>query len=296
MSAELGQGLSVLEHVLIEESSASCALGSQLVPGGRTARVHAVSARPLSDPNDCQGAGAAHAVTEEQAGPDPSGSPLVPNPAVPNGEKWFVTSGDVGDFLIVLARVARTGRVRPLSRGQGHPENARQGHVALDAHVGVLASRLQLRCRTRAGGGLRAGRPEVRTGQALVSRGAPDDCHPVPRRSGASAAKRRVGHPHATSLGAALPVTKSFRPPGGLDDRKHADSTTENAVNRAFARQVAADVDRSSDRKLLHARATKLSASETAGRVVDRAVQIFYGCMLGYAVGRLYRKVLGERI
>ena len=53
-------------------------------------------------------------------------------------------------------------------------------------------------------------------------------------------------------------------------------------------------------RKLVHAKAAmiKASASEAAGRVVDRAVQIFggRGYMREYAVERLYRDIRVDRI
>ena len=53
-------------------------------------------------------------------------------------------------------------------------------------------------------------------------------------------------------------------------------------------------------RKTLHAKAAlvKLSASEAAGRVVDRCVQIFggRGYMREYAVERLYRELRVDRI
>ena len=79
-----------------------------------------------------------------------------------------------------------------------------------------------------------------------------------------------------------------------------ADSAVEIALNRSFLHDVAREVDEDGDRKLVHAKAamTKLAASEAAGRVVDRAVQIFggRGYMRDYAVERLYREVRVDRI
>ncbi len=79
-----------------------------------------------------------------------------------------------------------------------------------------------------------------------------------------------------------------------------ADSAVEIATNRAFTYQVAAEADAGMPAKLVHAKASmvKLSASEAAGRVIDRAVQIFggRGYMREYAVERLYRDIRVDRI
>lgn len=79
-----------------------------------------------------------------------------------------------------------------------------------------------------------------------------------------------------------------------------ADSAVDIAVNRALLYDVAAQVDAGADRKLVHAKAAmvKLSASEAAGRVVDRAVQIFggRGYRRDFAVERLYRELRVDRI
>ncbi len=79
-----------------------------------------------------------------------------------------------------------------------------------------------------------------------------------------------------------------------------ADSAMEIATNRALVYQVASEADGGMDRKLLHAKAAmvKASASEAAGRVIDRAVQIFggRGYMREYPVERLYRDIRVDRI
>ena len=58
-----------------------------------------------------------------------------------------------------------------------------------------------------------------------------------------------------------------------------ADSVVDIATNRALVHQVAWEADRGLHRKQLHAKAAvvKLAASEAAGRVVDRSVQILGG-------------------
>ncbi|MGH2872586.1 MAG: acyl-CoA dehydrogenase family protein, partial [Solirubrobacteraceae bacterium] len=79
-----------------------------------------------------------------------------------------------------------------------------------------------------------------------------------------------------------------------------ADSACEIALCRTLTHQVAWEADNGVPRKLLHAKAAmvKLSASEAAGRVVDRAVQIFggRGYMRENPVERLYRDIRVDRI
>ena len=79
-----------------------------------------------------------------------------------------------------------------------------------------------------------------------------------------------------------------------------ADCAVDIAVNRAYTHQVAWEADHGVDRKTLHAKASiaKLSASEAAGRVVDRCLQIFggRGYDRSYPIERMYREVRVDRI
>jgi acyl-CoA dehydrogenase len=79
-----------------------------------------------------------------------------------------------------------------------------------------------------------------------------------------------------------------------------ADSVVDIATNRALVRQVAWEADHGLDRRLLHGKAAvaKLSASEAAGRVVDRALQIHggRGYMRENPCERLYRDLRVDRI
>jgi len=79
-----------------------------------------------------------------------------------------------------------------------------------------------------------------------------------------------------------------------------ADMAVEIMAAKSMVYRVAAEIDRGLDRKLVHARASavKLYASEMAGRVVDRALQILggRGYMRENPVERLYRDVRVDRI
>ena len=79
-----------------------------------------------------------------------------------------------------------------------------------------------------------------------------------------------------------------------------ADSATELFAARAALYEVARAIDAGVDRKVLHARASmvKLLCSETAGRIADRAVQVFggRGYMRENVAERMFRELRVERI
>src|SRR4030095_2716355 len=79
-----------------------------------------------------------------------------------------------------------------------------------------------------------------------------------------------------------------------------ADSLTELYAARAMTYETARSVDEGLDRQGLHARCSmaKLYASEMAGRVADRAVQIFggRGYMRENVAERFFRELRVERI
>jgi len=79
-----------------------------------------------------------------------------------------------------------------------------------------------------------------------------------------------------------------------------ADSLTELFGARSLTYETARAIDAGADVKVQHAQCSmaKLSASEMAGRVADRAVQVFggRGYMREYAAERFYRELRVERI
>src|SRR4051812_17740574 len=79
-----------------------------------------------------------------------------------------------------------------------------------------------------------------------------------------------------------------------------ADSATELFAARTMLYEVARSIDSGTDRKTLHAQASmaKLYCSEMAGRVADRAVQVFggRGYMRENVAERMYRELRVERI
>jgi acyl-CoA dehydrogenase len=86
----------------------------------------------------------------------------------------------------------------------------------------------------------------------------------------------------------------------GLVAAMLADSLTELFAARSLAYETARGIDRSADVKVAHAQCSmaKLYCSEMAGRVADRAVQVFggRGYMRENVAERFYREVRVERI
>jgi acyl-CoA dehydrogenase len=239
------------------------------------------------------------ALTEPDAGSD---TRAIATTAVPtagggfrlDGEKWFVTGGDVADFLLVLAAVEPGRRLTLFLMDTDRPgvEVRRQPRFS---QVHVLAH------------------PEIRLAGVEVGSGAvlgEVGCGFELARAWFTeerllAAARCVGAARrALQLAADWAETRvQFGQPIGdhqLVQAMLADGTVDVALARSLLYEVAGAADREPPEPLLHARAAmvKLAASEAAGRVADRAVQIFggRGCMREQPVERLYREIRRERI
>ena len=155
-----GAGLSVLEQVVVQDELGKLtnalwdtvwrpanplahATPEQreryLIPGARGDRRDAVA---ISE----AGAGSDFSAATTTATPDGNGGYVI------NGEKWFVTVGDVADYLIVLAYVA-TGACRDhLPRRRRHPGREDHQRSPLHPHVRLRAPRVRVRgraCRAR---------------------------------------------------------------------------------------------------------------------------------------------------
>jgi acyl-CoA dehydrogenase len=296
-----GTGLSVLEQVVVQD-----------VLGGLTNALWDTVWRPANPLLACTSSQRekylipaargqrrdAVAITEETAGSDPS---AIRTSAIRDGDgyritgnKWFVTVGDVADFLIVLAAVepeyaptlflvetdapgvsiARTPRYTHTFVYE-HPEFAFDDvRVSPDAVLGGVGQGYEL---------TRGWFTEERLMIAARTIGAADRALTLACDWAA----------HRLQGGEPLINRQLIR---GMI----ADSVTDIAVNRTFTHQVAWEFDQGLDRKTLHARAAaaKLAASEASNRVADRAVQIFggRGYMRDNPVERLWRELRVDRI
>ncbi len=145
----------------------------------------------------------AYAVTEAGAGSDPGGIAATAE-RTPSGwriraEKWFVTSGDVADFDIVMVNVVDGGRT-PADAVSGRPRPARHRCHRRPAVHPLVPSRpphrpLRLRGRRRRGARRRRhDRARRRAPERVVHRGADPHRRPLRRRDAAAARRRgRVG-------------------------------------------------------------------------------------------------------
>jgi acyl-CoA dehydrogenase len=296
-----GQGLSILDQVLVQEELGQLtnALWDTVWRPANALRACTPAQRDeyllpaiRGERRDC------FAVTEEGAGSDPS---LIATTAERvgggfriNGEKWFVTVGDVADFLIVLAlvlperaptlflidkhrpgvRVLRTPRYMHTFVYE-HPEFGFDDvQVPDDAVLGEVGAGYEL---------TRDWFVEERLMIAARAVGAAERA----LRSAVDWARSREQFGHAIL---------DYQLIQGMV----ADSVVDIATNRALVRQVAWEADQGLDRRLLHGKAAvvKLSASEAAGRVVDRALQIHggRGYMRENPCERLYRDLRVDRI
>ena len=238
------------------------------------------------------------AITESSAGSDPSRirttATRVDDRFVINGEKWFVTVGDVADHFLVLALVA--------------PENAPTMFLVDKDTPGVQLLRTPRYMHTFVYEHPEFAFRDVEVGPEHVL-GEIGDGYDLTRdwftEERLMIGARTIGAAER-ALSLALDWART-REQGGdvlidyqLIQGMLADSAVEIAVNRALVHQVAWEFSNGGGRKTLHAKAAmvKLSASEAAGRVVDRAVQIFggRGYMRDYPVERLYRELRVDRI
>jgi acyl-CoA dehydrogenase len=237
----------------------------------------------------------AWAITEPGAGSDVSAVSATAkrdgDEWVLGGEKWFVTGGDEADFLIVLAvadgeqtlfLVDRDTTGLTLTRTPGfmhdpylyaHPEFVLEGCRVPEAN------------RISAGGG--EGAKKWFTVERLMI--AARCCGAAERLIGLSRTwaleRRAFEQPIAEYQGVQFPL---------------ADSVTELAAARLLTYHAAHAFDTNADPKVVHGKVAmaKLYASEMAGRVADRAVQILggRGYMRENAAERHFRELRVDRI
>ena len=223
--------------------------------------------------------GDAYAVTEAEAGSDPGG---IASTAVAtdagwriNGEKWFVTSGDVARVLIVMANVVDGADrlptlflIEPSAPGVEYVDNPRFTHNYPHGHPTIRFTDVEVGPDAAIGGVgegealQRAWFTEERLGIATHGLGAM--WRLLDETTAWTQSRMQGGQRILDYQGISFPL---------------ADSATDATVGRLLAIHVARMVDAEADLKLIHAKASmaKLFVSEAAGRCADRAVQAFGG-------------------
>ena len=223
--------------------------------------------------------GDAYAVTDAEAGSDPGG---IASTAVAtdagwriNGEKWFVTSGDVARVLIVMANVVDGADrlptlflIEPSAPGVEYVDNPRFTHNYPHGHPTIRFTDVEVGPDAAIGGIgegealQRAWFTEERLGIATHGLGAM--WRLLDETTAWTQSRMQGGQRILDYQGISFPL---------------ADSATDATVGRLLAIHVARMVDADADVKLIHAKASmaKLFVSEAAGRCADRAVQAFGG-------------------
>lgn len=241
----------------------------------------------------------AFAVTEPGAGSDPgsctSTATRTAGGWLLNGEKWFVTFGDIADFLLVQAdagpeRAATLFFVDKQAPGVEMTRVPRFMHSAVNGHPEFTFTDVFVADEDVLGG--------VGNGYELTKEWFTDERLMIAARTvGAAERALELARDWAVDRRQFGSPIADFQLIQGM----LADCAVDIAVNRAYTHQVAWEVDEGVlDRKTLHAKAAiaKLAASEASGRVVDRCLQIFggRGYDRSYPVERLYRELRVDRI
>jgi acyl-CoA dehydrogenase len=238
------------------------------------------------------------AITEPGAGSDPTDLATTATPDGDgwriDGEKWFVTVGDVADFVVLLALVQPDGAPTLFLVDTDQP-GVRIKRVPRYMHTFVYEHPEFEFSDVRVGPEQVLGR--VGDGYALSKAWFLEERLMIAART-IGAAERAL---ELATEWAGQRVT--FGQP--LSQRQLiqgmlADCVIDIATNRALNHQVAWEADNGIDPKLLHAKSAlvKVAASEASGRVVDRCVQVFggRGYMRDFPVERLYRELRVDRI
>ncbi|MEN3281971.1 MAG: acyl-CoA dehydrogenase [Solirubrobacteraceae bacterium] len=242
----------------------------------------------------------AYAVTEEHAGSDPSRIETTATRSNGgwriDGEKWFVTYGDIAAVYIVMAKALVDGQELPtlflVDRGtpgievvedppfthsypHGHPTLRFTGvEVGDEAIIGGLGGGDDLQ---------RGWFAEERLG--IAARGVGAMWRLIEESTAWALTREQGGHRIMDYQGVSFPL---------------ADSAADAAAGRLLGLEVARMVDAGADPKVVHAKAAmaKLFVSEAACRCADRAVQIFggRGYMRTNVAERFLRELRVDRI
>jgi acyl-CoA dehydrogenase len=242
----------------------------------------------------------AYAVTEAEAGSDPSKIETTARRTdegwVIDGEKWFVTYGDIAAVYIVMANALVDGQELPTlflvdrdSDGiemvddppfthtypHGHPTIRFTGvEVPEDAVVGGLGGGEDLQ---------RAWFTEERLG--IAARGVGSMWRLIEEATAWALEREQGGSRIMDYQGVSFPL---------------ADSAADAAAGRLLTLEVARMADAGADPKVVHAKASmaKLFVSEAACRCADRCVQIFggRGYMRTNVAERFFRELRVDRI
>jgi alkylation response protein AidB-like acyl-CoA dehydrogenase len=212
-----------------------------------------------------------------------------------DGEKWFVTSYNASDFVIVHAHVDADPDKPTLflvdkpAEGLVHLRSPRFMHDFAFDHAELRLENLRLGEDKMLG---QIGQGFELTKDWFVEARLQIAAHTV----GAAVRAAEVANDYAMGR---VQFGRPIRDFQSIEFML-ADMAVDIFATKSMLYRIAWEIDRKADRKLIHGRASalKLHASEMAGRVIDKAVQILggRGYMRENPVERLYRDIRVDRI
>jgi alkylation response protein AidB-like acyl-CoA dehydrogenase len=212
-----------------------------------------------------------------------------------NGEKWFVTSFNASDFVIVHAHVDGDPDKPTLflvdsdARGLRHLRSPKFMHNYAFDHAELRLEDVELGDDRMLGA---VGQGFDLTKDWFVEARLQIASHTL----GAAIRAAEIANDHASERVQFGGPIRDFQ----AVEFMLADMAVDIYAAKSMLYRLAAEMDRGLDRKVVHARASalKLFCSEMAGRVVDKALQILggRGYMRENPVERLYRDVRVDRI
>jgi alkylation response protein AidB-like acyl-CoA dehydrogenase len=301
--ADGGQGFSLFRQMLVEEQWGRATNALWDVPWRPSIPLASATERQKEEylRPSCRGERRdAYAITEEGAGSDPT---MVATTAerrngdwILNGEKWHVTSGDVADFFLVHAHVdgdpakATVFLVDKDSPGVRLVRTPKYMHTFVFEHPIFAFDDVRLSDDKVLG--------EVGAGFELTKDWFVEERLMIGARTmGASARALELSLAFAEErVQFGQPIAKFQAVEFMLADMAAEIAAAKSLLYRVVSQASSGDLDR----KELHpmAATVKLVCSETAGRVIDRAVQIHggRGYMREQPVERMYRELRVDRI
>lgn len=297
-----GLGLGMVEQTLIEEQLGRATNGLWSCVWRPPVSLRFGTARQIEDyliPS-CRGKRrGAFAITEPEAGSDPrrvrTAAVLETGVWRLTGEKWFVTSYNASDFVIVHAHVdgdpdrPTLFLVDKPAENLVHVRSPQFMHNFAFDHAELRLEGVPVppdRVLGPIGGGFELTKDWFVEARLQIA------AHAV----GAATRAAEIANDHATTRHQFERPIRDFQ---GVEFML-ADMAVEIYAAKAMLYRVASEIDAGADRKVVHAHASalKLHCSEVAGRVIDKALQVLggRGYMRENPVERLYRDIRVDRI
>jgi acyl-CoA dehydrogenase len=237
----------------------------------------------------------AWAITEPGAGSDVSAVAATAvrdgDEWVLNGEKWFVTGGEKADYFLVLANDGDEQALFFVEKGTPGFETARTPRFMHDPYlyqhpeIHLKDCRVPDANKVPSGGNAGAKRWFVIERLMIAARCCGASQRLIDEATEWAKEREQFGSPIAEYQAVQFML---------------ADSLTELLAARLLTYHAADAFDSEPDEKVVHGKVSmaKLYASEAAGRIADRAVQIFggRGYMTEYTAERHFRELRVDRI